>query len=386
MKVAVQDSTTLRALKPLELAAYLRAKGWHQEADLSGKGSLWLLQSLSGAEFDVTLPAKRELGDYVLRIAEVLRTLADAEGRSQLEVLRDIQTTTADLIRVRAPSRDAENGTLPLDQAVAFVERSRDMMLAAACAAINKRPFYAKRKAQQAMDYLGHVRMGQTERGSYVLTILSPVPPELRPAQGTLLPIEPEDPYERQVTRTLMDALKALEGAARDATVEGNMTPFQTAVSRGVSANLCDAVVGLSAVSPGEGLDIQVSWSRTRPVDDEIPSRVILGSDSIPLIEEAARQFRETASLEDVEVEGFVTRLDRGPAVTEGDVTITGVVEGQMRRITLSLSPETYHQATQAHDERRAVRCTGELMKEGRGYRLKDPRHFEILFGDEAAG
>jgi hypothetical protein len=383
MKVVVQDSDTLRALKPLELAAYLRAKGWRQEADLAGKGSLWLLQPTDGLEFDVTLPARRELGDYVLRMAEVLRTLADAEGRSQLDVLRDVQSTQADLIRIRAAARDAENGTLPLDRAVTFVERSRDMMLAAACAAVDKRPVFAKRKPQQTMDYLGHVRLGQTEGGSYVLTIISRVPPELRTSpQGTLWPVEPEDPYERQVTQTLMDALKALEEAAREAAAEGNMTSFQTAVSRGVSANLCDAVVGLSAVSPEEGLEIQASWSRTRPVTGAIPSRVILGSDSIPLIEEAARHFREAASWEDVEVEGVVTRLVRGATATEGDVTITGSADGQMRRITLRLGPNTYSEAVRAHDERRTVRCIGELVREGGGYRLKDPRHFEILAGD----
>ncbi len=378
MKVAVQDLATLRALMPLELAAYLRSNGWRQEADLGGKGGLWLFQSSDGREYDVTLPARRDLADYALRMSEVLGTLAAVERRSQLDVLRDIQTTTADLVRVRAPSRDAENGTLPLDQAVAFVECSRDMLLAAACAAIDKRPFFAKRKAQQAMDYLGHVRMGQTERGSYVLTILSPVAPELRPAQGTFLPVEPEDPYERSVMRTLMNALEALDRASREAAVGGNMTAFQSAVSRGVSANLCDAVVGLSAVSPGDGLDIQVSWSRTRPVDPETPSRVVLGNDSIPIIGEAARQFREIAPLEDAEIEGFVTRLDRGREAKEGDVTIEASVEGKLRRIVLRLGTETYSQAVQAHDERRPVRCTGELVKEGRGYRLKDPRHFEF--------
>ena len=363
---------------PLELAAYLRANGWRQEADLGGKGGLWLFQSSDGREYDVTLPARRDLADYALRMSEVLGTLAEVERRSQLDVLRDIQTTTADLVRVRAPSRDAENGTLPLDQAVAFVECSRDLLLAAACAAIDKRPFFAKRKAQQAMDYLGHVRMGQTERGSYVLTILSPVAPELRPAQGTFLPAEPEDPYERSVMRTLMNALEALDRATREAAVGGNMTAFQSAVSRGVSANLCDAVVGLSAVSPGDGLDIQVSWSRTRPIDPETPSRVVLGNDSIPIIGEAARQFREIAPLEDAEIEGFVTRLDRGREAKEGDVTIEAGVEGKLRRIVLRLGTETYSQAVQAHDERRPVRCTGELVKEGRGYRLKDPRHFEF--------
>lgn len=387
MRVALHDAEALRALKPLEVAAYLRAKGWQKEADIGDRASLWLLRrEPDGTEFDVTLPARREFKDYVLRMGEVLRGLADAEGRSELDVLTDVQTTTADLIRVRAPSRDAESGTLPFDEAVTFVERSRDMMLAAACAAIDKRSVYAKRKAQQAMDYLGHARMGQTERGSFVLTILSPVVPELRPVQGALFPAEHEDPYERKVTRTLMEALTALDEAARAAAMHGNMTPFQEAVSRGVSANLCDAVIGLSAVSREEGLDIQVAWSRTLSIDSAIPTRVLLGSDSIPWIEQAARQFRETAPIDDVDVVGIVTTLDRDPKAVEGEIWIIGLVEGQTRRVVVRLGYRDYNEAISAHADRRAVRCTGELMKEGRGYRLLNPRHFEVLSGDDTEG
>jgi hypothetical protein len=259
MKAQIRDAQALRALKPIDVSAYLRAKGWRQVTDLHGKASLWFLH-VEANEFDVTVPLRREMGDYTLRIGEVLETLAKVEQRSELDILRDLVTATADLIRVRAPSRDAENGTLPLDQAVAFVERSRDMMLAAACAALDKRAFFAKRKAQQAMDYLSHVRMGQTEQGSFVLTILSPVAPELKPAQETLAFItEVSPPYERQVTQTLMASLQTLDEAARSAGALGDMTPFQTAVAKGVSANLCDAIVGLSNVSSGQGLEIQTS-------------------------------------------------------------------------------------------------------------------------------
>ncbi len=379
MKVAVQDAAVLRSIKPLELAAYLRSKGWNLDADLAGKATLWSIQNSEGAEFDVTLPARRELGDYVLRMGETLRTLADAEQRSALDVLRDIQTTTSDLVRVRAPGRNAEDGALPLDVVVKFVEWTREMMLAAACAVIDKRSVYANQKKRQAMDYLSHVRMGQTERGSYVLTLLSPVAPHLNPVQEGLFVSEPEDPYERQVTRTLLDSLHALAGAAKDAAVNGNMAPFSEAVKRGVSANLCDAVVGLSEVSPGEGVDVQVSWSRTRPVDISIPTRVAFGSDSIPLIHEAARMFRETSPSDDINIEGFVIGLDRTPEATEGHVTLKASLDGRYRRIVLQLNADTYRLALQAHDERRTVQCSGDLLKEGRSYRLKDPRHFEIM-------
>ena len=53
-----------------------------------------------------------------------------------------------------------------------------------------------------------------------------------------------------------------------------------------------------------------------------IPSRIVLGSDSIPLIQEAARLFKDTAPVEDVEIQGFVTRLARGPQERSGEVTL----------------------------------------------------------------
>jgi hypothetical protein len=234
------------------------------------------------------------------------------------------------------------------------------------------------------MDYLRQVRMGQTEQGSYVLTMLSPVPPELKAAQEQEeLPgiIEPVEPYERRVIRTLVTALGALDEAARVAAMSGDMAPFTAAVRRGVSANLCDAVVGLSKVSPGAAVDIQVSWSRTRPI--EMPTRMLLGSDSMPIIEEAARQFREKTPIEDFDVEGFVTGLDRGPSAVEGDITVEGIVNDHIRRIIIRLGEDTYSNAVRAHDNRLKVKCTGELVKEGRGHRLQSPRHFEVIADDE---
>lgn len=380
MKVAVQDASALQALKPLEVAAYLRAKGWHREAELDGRASLWLWRSANGEEADVTLPLDRKVGDFTLRMGELVRTLAEAEQRSQLDVLQDLLTISFDLVRVRTASRDAANsGTLPIQQAVAFVEQSRDMMLAAACAALDKRAYFATRKPDLAMDYLGRVRLGQTERGSYVLTILSPVAPELKRQEELPLPGELLEPYERQVTRVLLEALTALDEAARQAATHGDMMPFHEAVNRGVSANLCDVVVGLSNINPAEGFDVSVSWSRSRPVSGTVPDHVRFGSDSIPIIDEASRLFRETATIEDFEVEGIITRLARGPLASEGDVTITGIADGQMRSIAVSLGTDTYSQAVQAHDERRRVRCTGDLAKEGRGYRLQSPRHFHVL-------
>lgn len=379
MKVSVRDAATLQTVRPLEVAAYLRASGWQQEADLNGSAGVWTKLGLDQQVHDLTLPLRQDFADFATRMAEVLRTLADVEKRSELEILRDLATIAADLIRVRALGVTADDGTLPLEEAVKFVEHSRNLLLAAACAAIEKKAFYAKRKPDQAMDYLARVRMGQTEWGSYVLTILSPVPPELHQSDMLPLQFEEVEPFERKVTRTLVNALTAMSTAAARAITSGDMEPFMAAVPSGLSANLCEAIVGAAAVSSGGGIDIEVSWSRARPTKEiGAPPRIRVGKDYVSVIEEAARLFRQTASIEDFELEGLVVRLNRGPTAANGDVTILAYVDGHWRNVVVELGDASYSKAVQAHDQRIAVTCVGDLAKEGRNFRLLNPRHFEL--------
>jgi hypothetical protein len=376
MRAIISDLDTLRSLKPLELVQYLRAKGWHQDSDLGAKATLWV--RADGAADEIVLPKRRDFADFDLRMAEVLTTLAKTEARSQLDILRDVQTASADLVRLRAPARDAVDGSLAIEAAVSFVESARDLMLAAACAAIDKRSYFATRKAQQATDYLDRVRMGQTERGSFVLTILSPVPPALKSEQGALFPVEPPEPYERTVTRTLARSLAAMSAAAETAAAQGDMKPFIDAVQWGVSANLCEAIVRISAVSVDEGVDVGIAWSPSRMVAADTPHRIRLQGDAIPLIEEAGRLFRETSPVDDFELQGAVIGLQRPEGALIGRVTVAGFVEGQARKVQIDLPDPDYSKAIAAHEQEAIVLCTGELVKQGRSYRLQNPRQFRL--------
>ena len=55
------------------------------------------------------------------------------------------------------------------------------MVLAAACSLREPRPVYGARNDREANEFMRRVRLGQTEVGSFVVTILSPVvPPEVQ--------------------------------------------------------------------------------------------------------------------------------------------------------------------------------------------------------------
>lgn len=372
MKATIQDRSVLAGLRPLELVAYLRSTGWTQAALVQNRWATWV----KGDAFEVALPLNRELGDFVLRMADALKTLSAAEERSQLEVLNDLLTTSADVIRLRVTDADSADGTIPLKDGAQIVKHASDLMMAGACAAIEHRPVFRGRKPNQAVEYLNRVRMGQTERGSFVVTMISRVAPVLAGAGLDHF----NEPFERKTTSTLATALNAVRLAAESAAASGSFDDFQAAIAQGVSADLCDALHGM--VSGGEterGLEIGFSWSRSRPLGRAtIPHRISFTPDTMPVIEEAARLFRETAPREEFEVRGPVVRLDRPEGSPTGKATILSFVDERARKVVVELGDADYHRAVEAHDQRKVVSCLGLLVPQVPSFVLENARAFTI--------
>src|SRR5438445_10304022 len=166
-------------------------------------------------------------------------------------------------------------------------QHMRDLMLAAACAAVAPKQVFAKRKPDQAMKYLREARIGQTQRGSYVITVLSPVPPVLLAGnQAVLLPEVEDEPFSRKTVRTLADAWAATTEGVQSAASSGKLDLLTKGVARGVSANLCEAILGLHEGSGARGVEFSFSWAPSRGAPQNIKSAQWLQTDSMPFLEE----------------------------------------------------------------------------------------------------
>ena len=244
---------------------------------------------------------------------------------------------------------------------------------------MNPRVYYPSRKPAQAIDYIRRARLGQTEPGSFIITIISPVPPSLAGPGGQIF--ELGEPFERRVTRTLAFALNSVRQAAEDAATSGEVDSFVRAVPNGVSANLCDALAGIGSLTEGDrSLDIQFSWSRSRPLASEleVPSRIVLNTDAFPVIRQAAVYLKESSPREEFEIRGPVVKLERMEGADIGKATIRGLIDDQPRKVVVELRDADYHKAVTAHDGFRFVRCSGVLAREGRGFRLYEPYGFDV--------
>jgi hypothetical protein len=218
MNVDIRDVDAMKVLRPLEIAAYLRSRGWTVREPAASRASVWSL-TVESEVYEVILPLDSSSGDFALRMGDILRVLAAVEQRSQEEIYADLLTTTADVVRIRIQDVDQQDGTLSIEGYARIAQKARDLMLAAACAATEARPVWHTRKPAQAMDEVRKVRIGQTERGSYVVTIITRISPELHMSEDRLF--ETEVPFERRMTQTLASSLAHLERAAETAALSG---------------------------------------------------------------------------------------------------------------------------------------------------------------------
>ncbi len=324
MRVEIRDAKAMRSIGLFNLVAYLRAKGWREEVGFPTAVS-WGKQTESGTKYEVLLPVSDEVRDYSLRLAEIVATLEVVESRSQVEIVRDLTLASADVLRFTLPVPD-DAESVPLTDGVALVENARSLLFSAATTTVMPRRVLPPRRPAEAIEYIHRVRLGHTERGSYVVTIVSPVAPLLTPGAPGLLEMMGE-PFPRRVTTTLALALVATKRAAADAASSGSFDAFEAAVASGVSANLFDAIVGMAQSEESiHSVSVRFSWASARPQLSTDVDSVLFREDSIPVIQEAARVFREEEPFEEVFVVGSVVNLHRDRDDQPGTATVCDAV------------------------------------------------------------
>ena len=376
MKVVIRDVQALKAVSPGALSAYARAAGWSKSETYGDFSDVYVARGRP----EIILPRTERLGDYADAVSRLIEIFAKAAETDELSLYRDLVTADRDVIRVRATG--GHDGAVALHDGLALLRGAHDMILAAACSLRNPRPAYHAGANRAAGDYVRRVRVGQTEQGSFAVTLLPPVvPPPMQvwPVGGG----EPaEDPLERAMTRRMVGALTAAKTAS-ERIVGGVGRAFVEAVEEGVSANLCDALVTL--IEPFPGLDVSVTWARTlpRPVAREV---VRFGKADAPILREAARVFRNLEPRPAQRLVGVVQRLKRGGAETVGMIGLRTSIDGRNQLVRADLPQSDYERAVRTHREKTPVCMEGDLDRIGQRWRLLNARVVDVIRDEDPAG
>ncbi len=375
MNIGITDKDMLQGIAIADVITYIMSKGAVKVTDFAEKAMVWQYK-----DEELLIPFSSRYADYVLRISQMLQQIENVEGRSQWAVLHDIQHVAYDVIRVRNVSGDTKHGTLCLLKSLDFIAATKEMLFAAACSAATQKIHYAGRKPQDAERFMEAVRFGKTEQGSFILTLLSPVSPELDVQHASSE--KPEDEhdmqsYERRVIPTLESGLVALNHAAQKSMIDKELQHFVDAASHGLSTNLCDAVANMYTHLSPDFIEVGITYSGNR-THQRTSAHIHVDKDYIPLIREASQKIKSREPEHEQTVRGFITKLSSDAPQELGHITVQDM-STRPRNIIIHLHGAEYARAIDAHRDNMPVEFTGTLRKSGRTTHLEPIAPFEMF-------
>lgn len=295
-----------RLVTPRSLRGYAVGLNWKPVEGINGDVAVY--HRPDSRAHQVLIPIETTLADYDEAVAEAVRKLADYEHRPAREVLDSLLLPPADILGFREVSPQAEAGTLPFDHAVQMMNGTRKLLLSTAHSVLVPLPSHPRLSRSDAEDFVNRCRLGQTDRGSFVLNVVCPLDEQL------LLP-GTEEPFTRQVTGLLLDTLATLAQAADQ---EGTDDLLDTTRHRGISANFCEALLLLRPTGDRATLTVSATWARTRmPVNRTAIQRVELHQDTFALAETLAPRLRTGPSPAPSRFFGFVEALMGQPTSSD---------------------------------------------------------------------
>lgn len=157
----------------------------------------------------------------------------------------------------------------------------------------------------------------------------------------------------------------------------------------GFSANVCEELIGLVESIKGERVGFEFSFSPEWrvPLDIRGSVRYEIAANHVELVKDAAKRLRLQEFERNRVIRGRVVRLksDRDPSdllnpTGAREITVQWMSEdfGEIN-VKITLPPEQYLQAVEAHKNGRSISVAGHIERIGRTWVLMSPTAFNVL-------
>ncbi|WP_199087536.1 hypothetical protein [Bosea sp. ASV33] len=359
------------------LKRYLATSGWNRRTIETG---IELFSLANDEEIEIILPPTAHSKDVKRRIFDAVTTLAALERRNLEEILISIRAISYDVLRSRLPDTAIRHDTLRLGDAEEFIKRMVKVLAATAHGELHTGPYF-ERISSVATAYANECRFGHTFRGSFGFTVESPVGPNTINA-GEFVPASP---LERRAMLRLARGLRVVEGAIKREAPSEIVENYEN----GLNANACEDLATMVEIPRVEEISFEIAFSPEWGLPDDLGAKLnmtIGHPRGLEVMREAAKQLRIVNYEKQRTVVGKVRTLHSMEDNPAELFTISGlqdvVIEWESEEfgrklVRVSLGPEEYLQAMEAHRAGRTISVFGELERQP--WRLENARDFRLV-------
>lgn len=359
---------------------YLTDRGWQRETSRDGRLVRFSLNDTeTAAPIDLIFSKESDPKRESNEVAAAIETLTQLYDVPRFQLMQKLASIAYDIIFTRIPDEYVRHESIELGTAHEYISSMKSFLAASATTEISGEQFFS-RTLKEALAYSNQCRFGHTFQGSFGFVIESPVGMNDSP---TMPIVEDDVPFGRKVMRRISRGLTSFS----DAVEQDDPAPL-VAQDSGMSANMCDQIMGLIEDTGISKLEISISFSPEWTSAEGHSHRLYtIERRYVDLLKDASARLRREETPKKCTVIGRIVRLETDgnpsdllgdPSVREITVSWDSADYGPIR-MQIPLDPASYLEAVEAHRSGQLFSVTGLLKRKGRGWLLDDASNPRLI-------
>ena len=375
-------------LNPLAVTKYLSETNWEQYP--IKRNDIKIFQYKKEDLFEqVTIPLDKKLRDYKNAMYDAVCKIAYVEKKSVEQLMLYLLNPNTDILKIRLDKKEVESGNIMFDDAIQLFDNAKKLIAATALDVINPKKIHYGRINEPVRNFLSQCRFGQTEIGSYVVSVICPFV-DFPKTEGykKLNAFFDEEQYAYSLTREVINRLMTNVATIKQKIDDGNLESLANYDSP-ISSNFYEALSGLSMDTEDTTVEFMAEWSPTVKSNQCKYNRILITNDyyepirtiiskiteytneRIETVDKIKRlevapisDSREYGTIERTEIVGKIIELKAAPVIDSreyGTIVIYVGDNARVKSVTVKLDREDYDKAVAAHQHGKAVKVVGDL-------------------------
>ena len=340
-------------INPIELCKYLKDLYW-LEFSLNNNSKIKIFQKEKDSELlQVKVPLEKSFNDYNEIMLQTCKTIAYFQNKSLEQTILELLNPLSDIIRVRINNNNIENGSILFEDAINLYDNAKKLISSTAMSLYSNSPLCKGKLPEQVQHFIDNCRYGQTEIGSYVVSIVCPFLKETNNGHIQLSLFSDEDECAHSITRKITKKLiKDLYNVKSTIDSGEDLDKLINAPSNNININFLDALKNLNISAKDSHLEITTKWAPTIKPDENIQSFVSFTNDYYNPIKTKVDYYKNNIHHSELEIIGKIKSLSSEPVIEDrnsGIITVVALIDEKKRVLKIKLNKEHYQSAINAH-------------------------------------
>lgn len=363
----------LERVSLFDLRTYLELNGWKRAESRSDRLTIFQLTGDNSGNLEVVLPADDRYIDVRERIKQTIYSISQVEDRSIEDICSDLVSTNADSLRIRLQISTTSE-SIPVADATRHVKAIRNLILYSGCSEIQARPHF-EQPIPSSLDLLTGFEFCHTFRGSFGFEISNAI------VKQKTTPDLFDTPVRRKMIERIARGVQLLE----DAVTKENPDVLIDSYESALNARMCDALADIG-LEGQVSFDMEIDWaSSLRPSQDVAAfGSSVIGESQVSLLKYVSEQLKIVKPKAE-RITGQVVNLHCIADPTEGHAKRSVAVKVEHPQygtieVKLSLGPESYLLAIDAHSKGKKITAAGQLQRKGSTWTLDSILSVEMSY------